>query len=214
VLLAGLASAVDNNAAGLVTELVTTSLSHEPRFNVLASGDVRRQLELEANRAAIGCDEQASCLAEIAGALGAKLVVYGKLETLDDLVVLTLNLFDSSASQAAGRVAVRASSLKDLAEKVDGAVAELIKPTISLPRGDRRSSSSSSTSSHPERARPRRRRVRLRPCRRPIRRPRSSGAVSAASSAGAWASSWAAPSSTSRTTRTSRPRTQAPRSRR
>lgn len=122
-------AAVDKNSAALVTELVTTSLDKEQRFDVLSSGDVRRQLEVEANRATLGCDaNSSSCLAEIAGAMGAQLVVYGKLGTLDDVVILTLNLFDSSQSRAVGRVALKEKSLSALSDRVDGGVKELIAP--------------------------------------------------------------------------------------
>lgn len=120
---------VDKNAAALITELVTTSLGKEARFDVLSSGDVRRQLEVEANRAVLGCDATStSCLAEIAGAMGAQLVVYGKLGTLDDVVILTLNLFDSASARAVGRVAVKEKSLAALGDRVEPAVLELIAP--------------------------------------------------------------------------------------
>lgn len=128
-------AAVDKNSASLVTELVTTSLGREPRFEVLSSTDVRRQLEIEANRETLGCDaDSSSCLAEIAGAMGAHLVVYGKLGTLDDVVILTLNLFDSSQAKAVGRVALKEKSLSALVDRVDAGVSELIAPfTAKLP---------------------------------------------------------------------------------
>ena len=122
-------AAVDKNSAALVTELVTTSLDKEQRFEVLSSSDVRRQLEIEANKATLGCDaDSSSCLAEIAGAMGAQLVVYGKLGTLDDVVILTLNLFDSAQAKAVGRVALKEKSLSALSDRVDGGVKELIAP--------------------------------------------------------------------------------------
>lgn len=131
LLVAGAAhAAVDENSAGLVTDLVTAALAKEPAFEVVSSADVRRQLELEAEKQASGCDANDACLAEIAGAMGAKLVVYGKLGSLDDVVVLTLNLFDSSQGRAAGRVVVREPSLKAISDKVDGAVHELVAPFV------------------------------------------------------------------------------------
>src|SRR6185437_8457381 len=89
------ASRVDKGTASLVTELVTASLAKSPQFDVLASADMRRQIEMEAYKQAIGCTEKASCLAEVAGALGANVVVYGSIGKLDDVIILTLNLFDS-----------------------------------------------------------------------------------------------------------------------
>ena len=130
------AAVVDDNSAALVTDLVTAALAKEQGFEVLSSGDVRRQLELEANKQMLGCDANASsCLAEIAGAMGAQLVVYGKLGQLDDVVVLTLNLFDSTQGRAAGRVAMREPSLNALSAKVDGAVHELVAPFVARTGG-------------------------------------------------------------------------------
>jgi hypothetical protein len=127
----GAAPVVTVNEAGLVTELVTAALGAEPRFEVLSSADVRRQLEIEADRRTLGCDENAqSCLAEIAGAMGAQLVVYGKLGALGDVIILTLNLFDSSQGKAVGRTVVKEPSLAKVSERVDGAVKELIAPYL------------------------------------------------------------------------------------
>lgn len=124
-------AAVDDNAASVVTELVTTALGKDPRLEVLSSADVRRQLELEANKQAVGCDDRgASCLAEVAGAMGAQLVVSGQLGQLDDVIILTLNLFDSAQGRAVGRVAVQETSLKALSARVDGAVQELTAPFV------------------------------------------------------------------------------------
>src|SRR4051812_10419633 len=89
------AHAIDQNQASLVTELVTAALSKEPKFDVIASADVRKQVELESQKQVAGCSEQASCIAEMAGALGASVVVYGSIGQLDDVIILTLNLFDS-----------------------------------------------------------------------------------------------------------------------
>ena len=129
---AGAADAVvDENTASILTELVTGALGKEGRFEVLSSADVRRQVELEADKQSLGCDAKAtSCLAEIAGAMGAQLVVYGQLGALDDVVILSLNLFDSAQGRAVGRVALRETSLKELSAKVDGAVIELTAPFL------------------------------------------------------------------------------------
>lgn len=127
----------DKNSAALITELVTTALGKDPRFDVVSSADLRRQLDVESNKQAVGCDASStSCLAELAGAMGAQLVVTGKLGTLDDVVILTLSLFDSKAGKAVGRVAVRAASLGKVSDKVDGAVVELVSSYRSAEQGD------------------------------------------------------------------------------
>jgi hypothetical protein len=129
---ARLSAAVDaapraDDSTALLTSLVVTSLSNEPGFEVLASEDVRKQVELEGDRQLAGCEDGSnSCLAELAGALGARVVVYGKLGQLGDSIVLTLNLFDSSDNKAAGRAIVRDSKVDLVANGVPGAVHTIV----------------------------------------------------------------------------------------
>jgi hypothetical protein len=137
-------AAVDQNSASLLTELVANALNSEPRLEVVSSADLRRQLEIEANRQTLGCDAKAtSCLAEIAGAMGAQVVVYGSLGALadganGDVVILTLNLFDSTQGRAVGRIALRDVSLAGLSAQVDAGVQRLVAPFASgLPEGAR-----------------------------------------------------------------------------
>ncbi len=128
-------AAVDARSATVLTELVTTALSHEPRLQVVSSADLRRQLEAEAERQTVGCDaESASCLAEIAGAMGAQLVVHGNIGVLagtqGDVVILTLNVFDSSQGRAVGRIALQDVSLAGLSTKVERGVQQLVAPLL------------------------------------------------------------------------------------
>ncbi len=127
------AAVVDKNSATLMTELVTHALGRERGFDVVSSADVRRQIELEASKQTLGCDATAtSCLAEIAGAMGAQLVVSGQLGVLQgdggDVVILTLSLFDSTQGRSVGRVALRDQTLAALSGQVDAGVRELVAP--------------------------------------------------------------------------------------
>lgn len=118
---------VDANSAGLITEIVTSSIAKNTKLDVISGADVRRQMEVEANKELLGCDaSSASCLAELANAMGARFIVYGKLGTLDDVVILTLNVFDSEKAQAAGRVVAKDKSLAALAERAEPAALELV----------------------------------------------------------------------------------------
>ncbi len=118
---------VSDKDAVVLTELVTTALSKQPQLEVVSSSDLRRQVSLEADRQAGGCDSDAtSCLAEVADAMGAQLVVQGTLGTLDDVIVLNLTLFDSSRGQAVGRVALRDKTLGGLSAQIDDSVHGLL----------------------------------------------------------------------------------------
>ena len=118
---------IDQNTASLMTDVVTTAFSEDPRLDVVSSADVKRQLAFEAEKQAVGCQADESCLAEVAAAMGARFVVHGQIGVLGDVVVLTLNLFDSDASQAAVRTVVKDPSLSALSDKVGPAVKALVQ---------------------------------------------------------------------------------------
>src|SRR5688572_6724178 len=75
-------AALDENDTSLLTSMVTAALQREPKLDVIAQEDVRRQLTLEAERQSLGCTTE-SCIAEIVGALGARLAIFGQAGELD-----------------------------------------------------------------------------------------------------------------------------------
>jgi hypothetical protein len=124
----------NTEASKLLGDVLTSELAKEQRLDVIASEDIRRQLDLEGQKQTLGCSEDASCLAEIANALGARLVVYGKLGKLGEIWILTLNLFDSEKTQAAGRVVVRDKTLEGLSGALEGPAHQLVASFVaSLP---------------------------------------------------------------------------------
>ena len=119
----------DANTARSLGELTTVAASSHRAFDVISSADVRRALELEANKQVAGCSTDAtSCLAEVAGAMGARYVVFGSVSTLGSQLMLSLNLFDSTVASSAGRVVVKGGTVDELVGRIDGAVAELLGP--------------------------------------------------------------------------------------
>jgi hypothetical protein len=118
------AARVDAGAARLLTDAVAVAVQKQPAVDVLTNEDVRRAMDFEASKQALGCDAT-GCLAELADALGASFVVHGSVGGLGDELALTLNLFDSASARSMGRVLVRAPSIGALADRVPGAVSEL-----------------------------------------------------------------------------------------
>lgn len=112
--------------AELVSSLVAAAATKDERLDVLSAADVRNAVDLEAQRAVMGCDAT-SCLLEVAGAMDARLVVHGTLGTLGDVVILTLNVFDTGAARALGRVVVQRDRVEKLGEAVPPAVVELLE---------------------------------------------------------------------------------------
>jgi hypothetical protein len=108
-----------------LTSLVTASLSADTRLEVLSAADVKEVIAFEGDKQALGCTDDSSCLAEVAGAMGARLVVFSQLGGLGSQLILTLNLFDAHEGRAQGRVVIKASSIEALGEKLDSAVTQL-----------------------------------------------------------------------------------------
>jgi hypothetical protein len=119
---AGLDAATIENITGLVAVILT----EDTRLDVLSGADVKQMVALEGDKAAMGCASDASCLADVAGAMGAGLIVYGNGGQLGTLLNLNLNLFDAGQAKSVGRVAVQAKSLEELPDKLRPAVVQLI----------------------------------------------------------------------------------------
>ncbi|MDP2340943.1 MAG: hypothetical protein Q8O67_08300 [Deltaproteobacteria bacterium] len=129
--LALLLVAADPAAADLrfVASLAAAAFSAQPEVSVLTSDDLRRAMNLEADRQAQGCDEAASCLAEIAAAMDARLVVYGTVDVLEDQLLVQLNVFDAHSAQGLGRVTARATTTSELARVTEERAASLAAST-------------------------------------------------------------------------------------
>lgn len=118
---------VEKDVVKTVSSTLAVELSPYAAFDVLTSEDIRRSLELEVQRQMAGCDE-ASCLSELAGALGADLVIYGDAGKLGSLLVVNLNLFDTAAVRSVGRVSVRARTLEEVPQLLRPKLRELLTP--------------------------------------------------------------------------------------
>ena len=84
-------------------------------------------IELESDKERAGCDDD-SCLADLAGALGARYVIYGTLGKLGSRYVTTLNLFDAELGKAINRSDVQADSMDVVSDRLDAALQDLIAP--------------------------------------------------------------------------------------
>lgn len=105
--------------------LVTVELARYQQLDVVSGEDLSRMLELEADKQTAGCTDN-SCLAEIAGAMGAELVLFGEVGALGELKVLNLSLFDQAELRAIGRTTVQESQLERLPDKLRPALKELL----------------------------------------------------------------------------------------
>jgi hypothetical protein len=120
------ATRVEEDIVSIITDLISTELTTHEEFEIITGADMRQMAELEAERQSIGCMDDSSCLAELAGAMGARLVVYGSVGKLGKNIIISLNLFDSEKAKSAGRENIRATTLDTLPDQIPAAVAKLV----------------------------------------------------------------------------------------
>lgn len=110
-----------------LTSLITAHLARYPQLDVMSGADIKRLVDLEAQKQSAGCDE-GSCLSEIAGAIGAQLVFFGQAGKLGGTIVVTLNVFDAAKGQAVGRQPIEARDLGQLPALVGPAIDQMVGP--------------------------------------------------------------------------------------
>ena len=128
---------LDLKANGVAPDVVSTiqgviaaAVGDTAAFDVLTGEDVRRLIELEGMKQTAGCDADSSCLAEIAGALGARFVVFGDAGRLGDVVIVNLSLFEVERAASVNRQSLRAEKVEALADVVEDGVFELVAPKL------------------------------------------------------------------------------------
>jgi hypothetical protein len=117
---------VDANTVKTLQGIVTAGLAEYPELDVVSGDDVKNLVQLQAERQTMGCSEDASCMAEIADALGAQLVVFGTAGKLDNSLVVNLNLFDSVKAMGLGRIVVQTEDTKSLPKKLRPKLRDLV----------------------------------------------------------------------------------------
>lgn len=109
-----------------ITGLLAALLSEDPRLEVLNGADLRSMMELEGEREKLGCEANASCVAEVAGALDARFVVIADVGLLGSLINLNVSLYDQTKATNIGRRAVQANSLDALPGALRPVLASLV----------------------------------------------------------------------------------------
>lgn len=116
----------------LVQDEVAARISKE-RLDVLTTADIQHELDMEAQKRAVGCGDE-SCMVEIANALGAEFTVYGRIVVLDGLTVVNMTLLDAQRQVAMTRESVQARDADTLVKEVSRAAHRLVAP-IAPPHG-------------------------------------------------------------------------------
>jgi hypothetical protein len=119
--------------ARMATELVAAELANLDGLEVMTRSDLKTIAELEGDKQAAGCDENA-CLADLAGALGARYVIYGDVLLVKPQYTLTLKRFDAKRAKVDKRVVRvverRADFPEEVAKIVPAAMKDLAAVTL------------------------------------------------------------------------------------
>lgn len=94
---------VDERVGRVVTDAIVAEVRKRQRVAVVSMDEVRAMLDLEAQKALMGCSDD-SCLSEIADSLGVDQIVIGSLARVGEESIFSLRLLDQREAEALGQV--------------------------------------------------------------------------------------------------------------
>ncbi|MCI0573176.1 MAG: hypothetical protein L0Y66_20720 [Myxococcaceae bacterium] len=99
-----------------MTALVASGLASNDKVRVISQTDVSTALGLERTRQLLsgGSCSSSECLVELSGAVGARFIVFGRLDRFGDRYVLTATLFDSQKAVSLAKPRAEAGSETEL----------------------------------------------------------------------------------------------------
>ncbi len=109
----------------VIATSLTTELATRTSMTVLSAADVAQIADLAATQQNLGCDDS-NCLSQIAGALGARYVIYGDAVQLGELLVVNLSLFDVTTATVAKRTSLEIANVQELPARVRAAAPLLL----------------------------------------------------------------------------------------
>lgn len=119
------AGEVDPGVARSLTDLVTAEVAARGYFDPISSSEIETMLGAERQRQLMGCGEDASsCLAELAGALGAPFMMSGSMAKVGGVFQLNIQVVDTRNAKVLGRSSKLARDFESLRLQVPYAVAE------------------------------------------------------------------------------------------
>lgn len=116
---------VDEATTRTLNAIVANAFARSDGLLVTSGADLRAAVDVEATRQTVSCADD-SCFADLAGALGAQLVVSGSVGKLGDLLVVTVSLYDAVLQASAAKRKIEDRDLAALSPKLDAAVDEML----------------------------------------------------------------------------------------
>lgn len=119
--------AADPKVVEGLSSLVASEVARRPSLSVIAGADLRTLIGYERQRQLLGCTES-SCLAELAGALGAAYLVSSEVSRVGSTWLLSMTLLDAKKALAVNRLTRRVPSDDALVDETTAAVDDLLTP--------------------------------------------------------------------------------------
>jgi hypothetical protein len=117
---------VQAQTADVVTELLLEALLNRHGVRALGPSDMKDMLDAEQQKMMLGCDQE-SCMAELAGAMGAERLIAGSVGMLGAMHVVTLKLIDTKSAQVTSRASRRFNKIEEVPEAIGPLVDDLLK---------------------------------------------------------------------------------------
>jgi hypothetical protein len=124
---------LDENLVKTINSLLTVNMTNYTQFNVMSGNDVKQLVALEMEKQNMGCTDDGSCLAEIAGAMGATLVIFGDAGKIGNVMLINLSLFNAEEGRSMSRVSIQAVNLDQIPEKMGPTLDKLMAPVLDTP---------------------------------------------------------------------------------
>jgi hypothetical protein len=119
--------------ATLISSTLVSVVSAEiakQNLRVISKADIIAMLSFEEMKTALACEEGASCLAEIGGALGTDMLLSGTVSKLGGVMRLTMTLIDIETAQVRARFSGEAGSIGVLPDTAKRGVAVLFERAV------------------------------------------------------------------------------------
>ena len=121
---------LDENLVKTINSLLTVNMTTFSQFNVMSGNDVKQLVALEMEKQNMGCTDDGSCLAEIAGAMGATLVIFGDAGKIGNVMLINLSLFNAELGRSMSRVSIQAINLDEIPVKMSSSLSKLMAPVM------------------------------------------------------------------------------------
>jgi TolB-like protein len=115
--------------AALLSEVALTEAARFRDVETIGRSDVATMLGFERQKQLLGCAEDAACLVEIAGALGAEYLLVGSLGRLGASWRLDMSLVDQKKARVLGRVGESVTGEED---RLVGVVQQAVRQLLGL----------------------------------------------------------------------------------